>query len=233
MTNVYTFYDNRPMETMGDRLRQAREKANFSSARKAALRHSWAPSTYSAHENGQNDFDDEAAKIYGRAFHTSAGWLLTGEGSPEKLNIAGVKGLVGAGGAIDTGPEQLPHDGNLYEIEVPFPLPAGAFALQVQGESMFPRYDSGDVIVCAKHSDSPDQLLGREVAVQLVDGGRYLKRLVRGSRKGFYDLESFNASPIRNVHLRWASSVQGVVRAGQWQRLDPRGGGRVVKLRGR
>lgn len=229
MISVYMFCDNKPMETMGDRLKKAREEAGFSSARQAALRHNWTVSTYSAHENGQNDFDEDGAKVYGRAFHTSAGWLLTGEGIPDKLNIVGVKGLVGAGGAIDTGPEQIPFDGNLYEIEVPFPLPAGAFALQVQGESMFPRYDSGDVIVCAKQSDSPDSLLGWEAAVQTADGARYLKRLLSGSRKGTYDLESFNAPPMRNVRLSWASSVHGVVRAGQWHRLDAKGRERAMR----
>ena len=220
MTDVYIFCDDALMESMSDRLRQARKDAGFNSARKAAKQHRWKVSTYSAHENGQNDFDEEAAKQYGRAFHTSAGWLLTGEGSPERPNIIGVKGLVGAGGTIDTGPEQIPSDGNLYEIEVPFPLPLGAFALQVAGESMFPRYDSGDVIVCAAPSENLDQLIGWEAAVQTIDGARYLKRLVKGARKGLYDLESFNAPPMRGLRLRWASPIHGVVRVGQWRRLD-------------
>ncbi len=64
---------------MQDRLRSARAKAGFSSARKAALRFGWSVSTYSAHENGQNRFDPESAKVYGRAFGVSAAWLLTGE----------------------------------------------------------------------------------------------------------------------------------------------------------
>lgn len=229
MITVYTVCDDRLMETMGDRLRQAREKARFSSARQAAIRHGWTVSTYSAHENGQNDFDEDAAREYGRVFRVSAGWLLTGEGQSRRDNIVGVKGLVGAGGSIDTGAEQLPPDGDLYEIEVPFPLPDGAFALQVSGESMFPRYDSGDVIVCAKHSDTPDHLLGWEAAVQSIDGARYLKRLLKGARNGTYDLESFNAPPMRGVRLRWASPIHGVVRAGQWRRLDNRGQVRAIK----
>lgn len=203
--------------------------AGYTSARQAALKNGWAVSTYSAHENGQNDFDDEDAKTYGKAFKASAGWLLTSEGPPQRQNIVAVKGLVGAGGSVDTGPEQIPEDGNLYEIEVPFPLPDGAFALQVSGDSMFPRYDSGDVIVCYHHSSDPTQLIGREAAVQTIDGSRYLKRLLKGLRKGIFDLESFNATPIRGVRLQWASSILGVVRAGQWKRLDPREMQRALK----
>jgi phage repressor protein C with HTH and peptisase S24 domain len=229
MITVYTICDTRHMDTMGDRLRKARADAGFSSARKAALRHGWTISTYAAHENGQNDFDEDAAKDYGRAFHVSAGWLLTGEGAAERQNIVGVKGLVGAGGSIDTGAEQIPPEGNLYEIEAPFPMPAGAFALQVSGESMFPRYDSGDVIVCARHSDNPEQLVGWEVAVQTTEGTRFLKRLIKGSRKGVYDLESFNAPTMRGLRLAWASPIHGVVRFGQWRRLDDQGRGRALR----
>jgi phage repressor protein C with HTH and peptisase S24 domain len=81
MNYVYTLCENSPMSDMGDRLKAARERA-FSSARKAALRHGWPPSTYAAHENGQNEFDAADAKKYGKAFKTPAGWLLTGEGHP-------------------------------------------------------------------------------------------------------------------------------------------------------
>lgn len=163
------------------------------------------------------------------ALRTSEEWLLWEEGSEEVGNVVGVKGLVGAGGTVDTGTEQIPPDGNLYEIEVPFALPPGAFALQVSGESMFPRYDSGDVIVCAKQSDDPAQLIGWESAVQTLDGSRYLKRLLRGSRKGLFDLESFNANPIRGVRLQWASPIHGVVRYGQWRLLSSRGQERLLR----
>lgn len=217
------------METMGSRLRQARIRAGLPSARQAAERHGWTISTYSAHENGQNDFDEVAARNYGRAFRVSAGWLLTGEGAAERKNIVGVKGLVGAGGSIDTGPEQIPADGNLYEIEVPFPLADGTFALEVRGESMFPRYDPGDVIVCSRPSESPEQLIGWEAAVQTIEGTRFLKRLLQGSRKGIYDLESFNAPPMRGLRLAWASPIHSVVRVGQWRRLDARGRDKALR----
>lgn len=68
------------MTEMGERLKIARAKAGFQSARKAAIRFAWPASTYAAHENGQNKFDDENAFKYADAFKVSPGWLLTGEG---------------------------------------------------------------------------------------------------------------------------------------------------------
>lgn len=51
------------MTTMFERLKQARSDAGFKSARAAAIRFGWGPSTYAAHENGQNRFGPEAAKL--------------------------------------------------------------------------------------------------------------------------------------------------------------------------
>lgn len=61
------------------RLIAARKAAKFNSARAAALRHHWNPSTYASHENGQTDLPKRAAALYAKAFKVSPGWLLTGE----------------------------------------------------------------------------------------------------------------------------------------------------------
>jgi hypothetical protein len=71
------------METMSERLRWARERAKFSSARSAALKMGINPSSYGAHENGQNNFREEDAKLYGKTFSVSWAWLLTGVGTAE------------------------------------------------------------------------------------------------------------------------------------------------------
>ncbi len=66
--------------TQGDRLRQARKAAGFETA-SAAAKHMGLPvSTYSAHENGQNDFSVAQAERYAIAFDVPVLWLLTGEG---------------------------------------------------------------------------------------------------------------------------------------------------------
>lgn len=78
---------NRPCDifTMGesnDRLKAARERAGFDSARQAAIRFGWTISTYASHENGQTPVPQKAAEKYAAKFKVSAGWILTGEGSP-------------------------------------------------------------------------------------------------------------------------------------------------------
>lgn len=63
---------------MSDRLRLARENAGYNSARSAALAIGVNPSTYGAHENGQNNFKTKDAVFYARCFGVSSAWLLTG-----------------------------------------------------------------------------------------------------------------------------------------------------------
>ncbi len=67
-------------KSMGERLRAAREAANYPSATKAAEALGVSLSTYRAHENGQNEFSAEIANRYAKKFGTTAAYLLTGEG---------------------------------------------------------------------------------------------------------------------------------------------------------
>lgn len=66
------------MNAQSDRLREARIKAGFTSAAKAAEALGVAPSTYRAHENGQNDFDLDQARIYGKRLGIDPFWLMAG-----------------------------------------------------------------------------------------------------------------------------------------------------------
>jgi hypothetical protein len=152
---------------------------------------------------------------------TSAAWLLEGVGDSGAGNQVKVVGRIGAGAEILPEYEQIPEDG-LYEISVPFAIPADTIAFEVEGESMWPRYDSGDVIICGQQSEDAETVVGREAAVRTHDGRRYLKRVRRGAHAGTYDLESHNAAPIRGVGIAWAAIIQAVVRAGQWQRIISR-----------
>lgn len=219
--------------TMGDsndRLKKAREAARFDSARSAAIYFGWKPSTYASHENGQTPVPAEAAKKYARAFKSSQAWILTGEGQAAAQNLVGVMGMIGAGGVISPEYEQVPPEG-LSEIEAPFPLPDDAIAFQVEGNSMWPRYDPGDIVICRSRNADPLSLIGVEVAVRTAKNLRYLKRILRGKARDLYDLESHNAEPIRGVRVVWVSEVHAVVRAGQWRKLDPVGKAKILKKR--
>jgi hypothetical protein len=86
--------------------------------------------------------------------------------------------------------------GGLNADLLPFSFPENTIAYQVRGTALWPRYEPGDVILCWDREREPGDLIGRET-VAVAPRQRYLKRLGRGGRKGTFDLECFNAEPIR------------------------------------
>jgi hypothetical protein len=112
-------------------------------------------------------------------------------------------GKIGAGGAIlfeeNPEPEEVPRP----------PAARGSLvALQVQGDSMLPRYDEGDIIyIKREHEGVLPQYIGFHCAVHLADGGTFLKILEAGTEPGRYTLRSHNAADMRNVEVVWAAPV--------------------------
>lgn len=81
----------------------------------------------------------------------------------------------------------------------------------VRGDSMWPRYSDGDVIIYDSHAPL-EKVNGSECIVALTDGRRYVKNIRRNS-DGTHDLESWNAPPIRNVDIEWVAEIVWVKRA--------------------
>ncbi|WP_276200603.1 S24 family peptidase [Chelatococcus sp. XZ-Ab1] len=222
MIYVNTSWHGFAME-MGDRLRRARIEAGFSSAMGAAKRFGWSPSTYAAHENGQNRFDEKAARKYAEAFKTSAAWLLTGEGEGlTSGHTVPIMGYIGAGAEIQPEFEQVPPEG-LDTVELPFPVPDDMIGLEVRGDSMLPAYSDGDVVVVYRDQRyAPDTYIGEEAAVRTHDGRRFLKRLAPGPEPHTFTLESFNARPIIGARLAWIGEIWVTVKRGTIRRIDQR-----------
>lgn len=112
-------------------------------------------------------------------------------------------GKIGAGGSI-----LFEQDTDGGTVDRP-PLALGRMmALQVVGDSMFPRYDPGAVIYIRRdHEGVLPEYLGEECAVHCQDGGTFLKILEEGTEVGKYNLRSHNAPLMRNVEVVWASPV--------------------------
>ena len=148
----------------------------------------------------------------------SPAWLLTGQDQPERTFSAPVMGLIGAGAEINVGVEQVPPEG-FYDISTVVPLPADVIAFEVTGESMYPRYDPGDVVICHEKgqpiAELPD---GIYAAVLLEDGRRFLKK-IRREPAGTYTLESHNAPPIFGVHITWAADILATIPATRWSKV--------------
>ena len=74
------------METQHTRLRKAREDAGFRYIKDATAKFKWTYTTYVAHENGQNGYDEETAAIYAQAFNVTKEWLMLGINPGEALS---------------------------------------------------------------------------------------------------------------------------------------------------
>ncbi|KQQ04503.1 hypothetical protein ASF56_12190 [Methylobacterium sp. Leaf122] len=149
---------------------------------------------------------------------TSASLLLLK--STEKFSVP-LGGRIVGGGAIDISTAQ--HEPGLeYEVELSIRVPEATVAYQVVGESMMPVYRPDTVIICRAHTQDIEPLVGKELAVATVDHGRMLKTVHRGSKPGHYDLESFNASTMRDVQIEWVARIAAIIPADEWKILERR-----------
>lgn len=210
----------------GGRLAHARLEAGFRSAREAALECGWPESTYRAHENGGRTIGlDDAEKYAKRYRNISAQQILFGEEEPEEFARVGdtraapVMGYIGAGAEIQPDFEQVPLEG-LFTVELPFSIPEDTIAFEVRGDSMAPRYDEGDVIICYRDQHRPtNSFYGEEAAVRTADGRRFLKTIEKGARSRSFNLVSFNARTIESVRLEWVGEIWVTVRRGQVRKV--------------
>jgi len=146
-----------------------------------------------------------------------------------ELNAVPIMGRVGAGASISPEFEQMPPEG-IGEVELPFPIAEETIAFEVVGDSMLPKYESGDIIVVYKDQRHPlSSFYGEEAAVRLKSGERYLKTIERGKTAHVVNLTSFNAKPIAGVKLEWIGEICVTLPRGQIERLRARAAARSRK----
>lgn len=134
-----------------------------------------------------------------------------------------VMGRIGAGAVIDPEIEQIPPEG-LYSLSLPFAIPADMLGFAVEGDSMYPKYEEGDVVIVYKDQrHATPGYIGQLVALRTEDGRRFLKRLFAGSKPDLYRLESFNASPIHDVSVAWVGEIFTIVPKNQVFKISPEG----------
>jgi phage repressor protein C with HTH and peptisase S24 domain len=159
------------MKKPKDRLQEARAAAGFDTPTEAAsaFPRDINKNTLISHENGNRDISRKAAEKYAKLFGVEAGWLLYG--SELSLNVNGtspgilpnlelpnaiirdkVEGLGRtipvygqAVGGVDG--EFLMNGTVLYEVMAPPVIShiSGAYAVQIAGDSMSPRYEDGEI----------------------------------------------------------------------------------------
>lgn len=62
-----------------------------------------------------------------------------------------------------------------------------------------------------RHFPPTDDMLGIIVIVGLEDGRVLLKKLLRGSRPGLYDLESIHGPILHDQRVAWAAHIECIV----------------------
>lgn len=178
----------RCMATAGERLKQAREKAGYTSAAQAADAMGVSAATYAQHENGIRGYPAPRAERYGKFFRVAPEWLLYGrqKADAEPADLGPrlfVKGEVAAGVWKESW-EFEPDEWEMFtgRSDVRAPLQK-RFGLRVCGDSMNEIYPIGSVVECVQYNGTDLIDSGRRVVVQRerIDGTleTTVKELVR------------------------------------------------------
>jgi hypothetical protein len=105
---------------------------------------------------------------------------------------------------------------------VPMPPGGGELSrgLEVRGHSGGDFAPEGSIIYFEDQRNpvTPD-MLGHPCVIETDDERVLLKRVLRGSHKGVYDLESISGPTLRDVKIRWAALVTYVVQPHQARKI--------------
>lgn len=166
------------METQGERLRRAREKAGYPTAKSAAEAMNIPVATYIQHENGGRGYPASKAERYGKFFRVAPEWLLYGKPSAN-LPTSGlgptlfIKGKVAAG--VWTEAQQTEESEWVTftgSPDVTAPI-KDRFGLRVEGDSMNEIYPSGTVLECVRYDGAPISNHRRVIVQRQRASGEY------------------------------------------------------------
>lgn len=209
------------MDGRAERLRQARIDKGFETAAAAADAFGWSRNTYASNENGNAPFSYRRAKEYAAAFGVRPEWLYDAAGPMQGSAEPGFVSVVGRVGANPEGVVLFATGQDPAELA---PIPPGgtdkAAALKVVGHSMRGVADDGALIYFEDQRTPPTpDMLGHVIVVETDTDEVLVKRLLRGSRPGLYDLESV-AGPMRHdARLRWAAHITAIIPPFQARRI--------------
>lgn len=147
-------------------------------------------------------FERESSDMKVGTLHKLAGALSVTIDDILGAGAVDVVGRVGAGGTI------IYSEAPLGTAPRPPGLSGSVEALEVDGNSMLPRYSPGDVVYISRaHDGVVAEDIGEYCAIRLKTGETYIKQLAHGTRPGFFTLRSLNADDIVDVEVEWATPI--------------------------
>lgn len=166
--------------------------------------------TLTSNMNGNASFSYKRAEQYGEAFGVRPEWLYSGtlpirEEAPDDQRQGRIP-LIGRVAAETTNvvyQDAYAPGAALDWLDAS--APDGSIALEIEGESMLPRFRPGEIVIFGYQAFDLTPHIGQEVLASLKDERKVIKTLRRGSREGLYDLLSYNAAndPIRDAEVDW------------------------------
>jgi len=209
------------MDQPYQRLREARLAKGYETAGAAAEAFGWNRNTYASNENGNAPFSYRRAKDYAAAFGVRPEWLYDAAGPMRGAVESGFVPVAGRVGASADGAVLFATGDQPTDLA---PIPPGgterARALLVVGYSMRGVADDGALIYFEDQRTPPTpDMLGHIVVMELDTDEVLVKRLLRGSMPGVYDLESVAGPTRHDVRLRWAAHITAIIPPYQARRI--------------
>jgi DNA-binding XRE family transcriptional regulator len=168
-------------------------------------------------ETGERPLTPQWAKRLAPHLGTTPVEIIFPEMSKKPLTLP-IVGRVGA--STDGEVLQESDHGPFGEITAPLGAKGTEAVVEVGGHSMGIYAPDGSLILYDNRHDPPQEnMLGEVCVVGLPDGRVLVKRLLRGSRRGLFDLESVVGETMRDQIVDWAAVVLVVVHPKQAKRL--------------
>jgi transcriptional regulator with XRE-family HTH domain len=142
-------------------------------------------------ENLKKGFSRASLKKIAKALGVTPAQLLDTSNAWQEVQIMGFlgdKGIFTPAGNTDK------------RVKVPLAL-GDVVALQVEGMGLYPRYNDGATIICAKAPADAKEGVGHECFVVLANGVSMIRNVDRGSSDKLYNLTSHNQPPLLNTEI--------------------------------
>lgn len=188
------------------RLREARKRAGFESARQFCQEFGVSLWAYYGHESGARSMNTDVARRYAALLRTDAGTILYGTSLLPDASVS-IVGIIGRGGKIRF---------MQTELKAKPPVPeAHLVGLKVEGNELAPAYRDGDVVYFRPLDSNELDLRfvdGQECVVRTAGGDTMLRQVTIQSN-GLATLIAYAAPILMDIEIVAASPVEVVRRA--------------------